>query len=228
VTRQWDKTDIPHTLKGKDGVRKVVTLLTKCKELKKEKWRVRGEVKVFVGEEVKHLFDMSVCHHTSQSICDCAPDNKVPPNWQDYLTDQRGPRSSKALISGRAMSLCCGIRDMTEEEKDQVVKSAKKVDDTINKEKRLENRKRKAQDKVEDMFRKVKIENKSDNDVADSDERDWEEVEEKSRQKDKEYNTMSLRNLARKADRGNVSDQVAANIANGLLMDSWNSETWQD
>ena len=108
------------------------------------------------------------------------------------------------------------------------MKSAKKVDDTINKEKRLENRKRKVQDKVEDMFRKVKIENKSDNDVADSDERDWEEVEEKSRQKDKEYNTMSLRNLARKADRGNVSDRVAAKIANGLLMDSWNSETWQD
>ena len=68
VTRQWDKTDITHTLKGKDGVRKVVTLLTKCKELKKEKWRVKGRSKSNFGEEVKHLFYMSVCHHTSQSI----------------------------------------------------------------------------------------------------------------------------------------------------------------
>ena len=46
VARQWDKTEIPHTLKGKSSVRKVVTLLNKCKWLNTDNGRVKKRWKV--------------------------------------------------------------------------------------------------------------------------------------------------------------------------------------
>ena len=72
----------------------------------------------------------------------------------------------------------------------------KRMEDKTKKEERFLDRKRKAEDEVDTIFSKVNIEEEVDNDPADCDESDWEEVEEKSQRKVKEYNTMSLRNFA--------------------------------
>ena len=64
------------------------------------------------------LFDVAACQHKSLEICTCPAGLKVPPNWVDFLQDQRGSRlHTKTLLSDRAQSLRGGIRDLTLEEK---------------------------------------------------------------------------------------------------------------
>ena len=103
MAAQWDKTMIPHILKGKDGVRKVVTLVKKCKDLTKVPIGRRGSD---FAKEMKCLFDVATCLHSNLQTCDCSPDFRIPANWWDFLTDQHGTQTSKVLISDWAMSLC--------------------------------------------------------------------------------------------------------------------------
>ena len=75
VAGQWDKTEIPHTLKGKDGVRKVLNLLKKCQALYKIPVRRRG---TDLAQDLGGLFDVAACPHSNLEVCDCPPDCKIP------------------------------------------------------------------------------------------------------------------------------------------------------
>ena len=69
VAAQW-----PHTLHGKDGVRKVTMLLEKYKAMNKLPVGRRG---IGFGQEFDTLFDVAVCSHKDN--CTCHPESKVPP-----------------------------------------------------------------------------------------------------------------------------------------------------
>ena len=151
VQAQWEKTAIPHTLDGQAGDKKVERLILKCKKM--EKIAVERRAEDF-GKEMDILFDVAACQHKSLEICTCPAGLKVPPNWVDFLQDQRGSRlHTKTLLSDRAHSLCGGIRDLTLEEKNEQQKALEKAEKKIQKEKRLAERKRKSDQEVDQLFR---------------------------------------------------------------------------
>ena len=85
------------------------------------------------GRESEHLFDIALCQHKDMASCSCEAGSKVPPNWREFLLDQRGDRKSKALYSERVKSLREGVRDLSDKEKEDQVEAKRKIE---NKEKR--------------------------------------------------------------------------------------------
>ena len=69
----WDKTRIPHWLEGRDGLRKVSTLLIKCKELTKV---AQDRRKDGFGADLVTLFDVAKCSH-EEDLCSCEEEIKV-------------------------------------------------------------------------------------------------------------------------------------------------------
>ena len=102
----------------------------------------------------------------------------MPPNWRDFLLDQRGDRKIKALYSERALSLCGVVRDLTVEEKAEQDRVRFKFEAKEKEEKQLLERKRKSDQNVDDLFRKVNIEDNlaedNPNETKDDDS-EWEE-----------------------------------------------------
>ena len=73
VKRQWDKTQIPHTLEGRKGEKLIINLLTKTKSLVKIQLNRRDEE---FGKELDQLFDVSYCSHLNYP-CMCPADHQV-------------------------------------------------------------------------------------------------------------------------------------------------------
>ena len=223
VEAQWEKTGIPHTLQGKQGVEKVKKVILQCQDLLKINPNRRG---ADFALKMESLFDVAVCQHDDMLNCICSAGQKVPPNWIDYLKDQRGSRQTKSLLSERVRTLRDrgGVRELSQEEKEEQMKMAEKAAAEERKRERLEERKRKSSESIAELFNRASIE--SDDEVMDivveqdEDEReeDWEDVEEE-RVEESGYNTLNLKNFAREVDRYGWSDRGAAKAANGLLKD---------
>ena len=220
VETQWEKTEIPHTLQGKQGVEKVKKVISQCQDLLKINQNRRGPD---FALEMESLFDVAACQHDDMLNCTCSAGQKVPPNWIDYLKDQRSSRQSKSLLSERVRTLRDrgGVRELTQEEREEQRRMAEKAAEDVRKKERLEERKRKASEDIEDLFNKASLD--SDDEVVDTGvehegDDDWEDVEEEVVE-ESGYNTLNLKNFAREVDRYGWSDRGAAKAANGLLKD---------
>ena len=223
IEAQWEKTGIPHTLQGKQGVEKVKKVIVQCQDLLKIQPKRRGPD---FALQMESLFEVAACQHDDLLNCSCSAGQKVPPNWIDYLKDQRGSRQNKSLLSERVRTLRDrgGVRELSQEEQEEQMRNAEKAAAEVRKRERLEERKRKASESIEELFNKASLE--SDDEVMDTvveqdeDEvdEDWEDVEEESVEEGG-YNTLNLKNFAREVDRYGWSDRGAAKAANGLLKD---------
>ena len=60
VETQWEKTEIPHTLQGKQGEEKVKKVISQCKDLLKINQNRRGPD---FALEMESLFDVAACQH---------------------------------------------------------------------------------------------------------------------------------------------------------------------
>ena len=220
VEAQWEKTEIPHTLGGKQGVEKVKKVISQCKDLLKIQHSRRGPD---FAAEMNSLFDVAACQHKDMLNCGCSPEQKVPPNWIEYLKDQRGGRQNKSLLSERVQALRDrgGVRELTPEEKVERIRLTEKAAEELRKRERLEERKRKADEDIEELFTKTSLESDDelmDTDVVEDKDEDWEDVVE-ANYEESGYNTLNLKNFAREVDRYGWSDRGAAKVANGLLKD---------
>ena len=74
VAAVWDRTGISHSLAGKNGERKITSILTKAKKLNKVALDRRDGN---YGKELKVLFDVAVCHHPEDETCTCNHQDKV-------------------------------------------------------------------------------------------------------------------------------------------------------
>lgn len=74
VAALWDLTGIAHGLTGKEGERKICTLLAKCRNTFKVPMARRQEG---FAQEHQVLFDVALCQHTNDQICTCDWQNKV-------------------------------------------------------------------------------------------------------------------------------------------------------
>ena len=162
---QWDKTAIPHLMKNRTQERKLLKIVEKCGLMVKTPVERRGGN---FGKELDQLFDIALCQHEDMGSCSCDAGSKVPPNWRDFLLDQRGVRQSKALYSDRARSLRGGVRDLTEKEKGEQELNKKKVENKIKKEKQLVDRKRKSEQDIDDLFKMVRMESEDEEDKVES------------------------------------------------------------
>ena len=223
VESQWGKTEIPHLLHGKPGDLRVSRLISKCQKLMQIPHERRESD---FGKDLDSLFDVAACQHEDMNSCPCPLGKKVPPNWRDYLKDQRGSRQqARLLLSDRAFSLRGGIRDLTLEEKEEIQFLQDKVQKETHEKARLAERKRKSEEDIALLFRKESWgtgeEAGADNEIphveGDCDDDSWEDEEEA--EEEENYNTMSLKYFAREVDRYGWSDRGAAKIGNGLLKD---------
>jgi len=219
IEAQWEKTEVPHTLQGRQGEKQVQKVISQCQDLLKIGQKKRG---LDFAQEMDSLFDVAACQHEDMLNCSCPPGQKVPPNWIDYLKDQRGSRQNKSLLSERVRTLRGGVRELTQEEKEEQRRMAEKAAEEVRKKERLEERKRKASEDIEELFDKASLE--SDDEVMDTvveqdeGDEDWEDVVEESVE-ESGYNTLNLKNFAREVDRYGWSDRGAAKAANELLKD---------
>ena len=220
VESQWGKTEIPHLLHGKPGDLRVSRLISKCQKLMQIPHERREPD---FGKDLDTLFDVAACQHEDMNTCPCPVGKKVPPNWRDYLKDQRGSRQkNKVLLSERACSLRGGIRDLTLEEKQEMQQVQEKAEKESREKERLADRKRKSEEEIALMFRKESWGTKEEPEIEippaeyDCDD-DWEDEEEIK--EEESYNTLILKYFAREVDRYGWSDRGAAKIGNGLLKD---------
>ena len=89
---------------------------------------------------------------------------------------------------------------MTEEEKEKKIKTENKAENKTKKEERLTERKRKAQEDINNLMSEVNIEDESVKEATDDDDSEWEDEKERKTKKYKEYNTLSLPNFSHEAD----------------------------
>ena len=76
VASVWQKTPIPHKLMGKEGERRMVTLLERIRDLKRIKRPKRGEIFL---KELNSIFDVAKCPHLVP--CNCSEEDQVPSSW---------------------------------------------------------------------------------------------------------------------------------------------------
>ena len=76
VASVWEKTPIPHKLRGKEGERRMVALLDRIRDLKRVKRPKRGEI--FLNE-LNSLYDVAKCPHLVP--CNCSDEDQVPSSW---------------------------------------------------------------------------------------------------------------------------------------------------
>ena len=223
VLAQWGKTPIPHEKNEKYRLleKKITNIVKKCQQMMKKPVERRG---TGYGQELNQLFDISLCNHKDFQDCNCDPVNQVPPNWREFLLDQRSDRQSKVLYSERVQSLRGGVRDLTVEEKEAQEKRRMSDEAKVKKHQSLEKRKRKAAEDIDKLFTKVNFEDNienytEDNETVEDEASEWEDVIDKDEEIENRYNTLKLKNFSRAVDRYQYSDRGAAKVANGLLKD---------
>ena len=99
---QWEKTPIPFNNNTFQVEKRISRLVQKCQFMSK---KPAGRREPGLGKELGKLFDLSLCQHVGVENCSCDQVDKVPPNWGDFMIDQRGDTQSKVLLSERAMSM---------------------------------------------------------------------------------------------------------------------------
>ena len=235
VCEQWDKTEIPYKLVGREGERKIMRLISRVQSEHRVPLEKRGEK---FGEEFRTLFDIAHCHHKPCETCSCPEERKVPFTWKVFLADQRGPRELVGALSARTLTLrAAGVRSKEEleaRERVRVMVEAKQRQGN-----RLLERREISRKETDTLLTKVPLSEaladiedevseseevevmEIDGEDNDSDDSEWEDEEEtkKDSKKDSGYNMMKLKNFARECDRYLVSDYAAAKIGNGLLKD---------
>ena len=121
MKKQWDKTEITHTLDGRKAEKDMTGLIKMFQSLSKIKSSKRGEE---FGLQYYILYDVAACHHTDLSECSCAMDQQVPVSWREYLADQRGPRQLDGVLSDRALTLrAADKRGLSKDELEAVKRS---------------------------------------------------------------------------------------------------------
>ena len=78
----WDSTAIPNMLKSREGMRKITTLLNKCKTLTKVPLSRRQPG---FDNDLQQLFDVSICHHAEDRKCTCEQEHKVGVGGNSYF-----------------------------------------------------------------------------------------------------------------------------------------------
>ena len=73
VKKQWDKTEIPHTLEGRRGEKALNILVNQFLSLSKIPAAKRRKG---IGQDLDCLFDVAACQH-SDGHCDCSVQHQV-------------------------------------------------------------------------------------------------------------------------------------------------------
>ena len=117
------------------------------------------------------------------------------------------------LATKKSLTLRSGAYMKKEEKK------AKDEDEEINlKKRKIEI---KSEKDMETILKSVKLEEsqvKSSDMCIDSDD-EWEDFKDEKKKKNREYNTLKLKNFSREVDRYKISNRAAAKLANGILKD---------
>ena len=98
VQKQWSKTDITTIFSEhpEKAVKEVCGVVLQAQKLQKIPVHKR---KSDFGHELLCLLDFSVCQHTDTGSCDCTEANKVPEQWREFLSDQRGERQQCSFLN---------------------------------------------------------------------------------------------------------------------------------
>ena len=168
ISSQWDKTSIPYMdLSGKNAVR-VERLITSVRNYKKKGKDV--DLKVKFGT----LFDIARCKCGGH--CTCAPEDQVPPTWNQFLKDQRGERQMADLGSRKLSLRGASVR----EEEDR-----KRKAEIEKKEAKKQKQGERSKMELAEQFKMVKLEEISDLESEEDSEDEWEELQEENKDKEK-------------------------------------------
>ena len=220
----WDLTGIPHCLASREGERRLVSLLDKCKNLSKVPLVRREQVP---AGNLQNLFDVALCSHKDMVTCTCKEGVKVPPTWRAFLTDQRGPRQLLGVLNSRTLTLRANnSKERQDSETRELLRY--KVEELIRSDSENTNKSEKCESESEhgehqphnDTFIGVEEENTSDGNLANDDEHDseWEDCE-SDVEISHSYNTMALKHFSMECERYDVPDRTAAKLGNALLKD---------
>ena len=83
VSSIWDKTGIPHGLHGREGKKRIQSLIFKGRKMNKVAMDRRGEN---YGKDLERIFDAALCNHVEVKTCNCTPENKVV--YSEILKDE--------------------------------------------------------------------------------------------------------------------------------------------
>ena len=106
VSAVWDRTTISHLMNTREGERKIITLLNKCKNFTKVPLDRRP---ASFGEELHHLFDVAICQHKVDDSCSCEIQNKV----RFIVTAQPNLRTHHPLCTTPPMQVFQAHRKVT-------------------------------------------------------------------------------------------------------------------
>ena len=229
----WDKTDIPHygTLNPKWVREKIEKLLNKAKGVLKIPADRRNNVDL--EEKWSKLFDISLCPHREEKLCDCpncqiphpevctcTGETRVPDGWISFLWDQRGKRE-QCLSHIDRQRLKIEKERLEEEERIQLRKTVEKES--------MDKARRKSDMEVEALLGGAVDSELTDSqgnrlsegeeDTDEDSESDWEDIDESNSNVNSKRNTLPLRRFSRECDRYKQSNRGAAKLANALLKD---------
>ena len=232
----WDKTGIPHKLRGREGVRRTMALIMQIKDMDRLPMDRRKEG---FGIELDSLFDVSIRQHELNQLCTCDEVDRVPLTWRAFLADQRCDRQLQGVLNDRTLSLrAAGNREKEDQMARETIRY--KIEELTRKQKQEEERLEKSNEEINRIFEKVpltdqyieELENEgvddnvevekntddNENDFEDN-ESDWEDIDDTPKEDTSKYNTMSLRYFSLECDRYGITDRAAAKVGNALLKD---------
>ena len=139
VQKQWSKTDITTilTIDPEKAVKEVCRVVNKAQTLQKLPVHKR---KSDFGHEMNCLLDFSVCQHTDTGSCDCTEANKVPEQWRDFLSDQRGKRQQCSFLNHQRLRAATVFHPEVTFEEIEARENEKKSDERKVKEAEMQER----------------------------------------------------------------------------------------
>ena len=211
ISEQWGKTSIPHNDWSGRKTNRVERLITSVRNFKKN---FKKEKDVDIEVKFGKLFDIARCQCSGH--CTCPLEDQVPPNWMQFLEDQRGERQMVGVLCSRKLSLR-GAREREEEDRKRKAEIEKREELVAKKKKQEE----KNQKELEDQFKMVNLdemEMMSDGESELDSNDEWQDVEEDNKEKEKKKrNRKALPIISAGCDRFRLSDRVGAYIANCTL-----------
>ena len=132
----WDKTGIPHKLRGREGVRRTMALIMQIKDMDRLPMNRRKEG---FGIELDSLFDVSICQHELNQLCTCDEVDRVPLTWRAFLADQLCDRQLQGVLNDRTLSLrAAGNREKEDQMARETIRY--KIEELTRKQKQEEGR----------------------------------------------------------------------------------------
>ena len=214
----WAKTEIPNLCERDQAaaVKEVTKIVKQGRALEKIAISKR---KSDFGEKLNCLFDLALCKHADQESCTCSAEDKVPGEWCEYLTDQRGPRKQLALLNRLHLRAPTVPRpSVSPQEKEAIEKEKRRKERCLTRVMKMQKAKLRAEQEVKILKRKVTFESSSEGEEdegTEENEEDWGDIDEKV----PEQNYLRLRNFSRECDRYKLTNRAAAKLGNALLLD---------